>query len=186
MKLWLINPEKEILIKVSKLESVLQCPVCLETVRDLPVPCCQAGHIICKECKANPTLLQCPTCRRRYPDEEMTNSAIASMIDVLPHKCKFSRFGCKEKLGLDDLIKHEAKCPERTVICPYRSCKQKVQLKMFSEHMNWSLESNCGSGNSMDLLTKLPFTVIMRTATLDKKADSQYRFCKFKDSSKMC
>ena len=115
----------------SKLESMLECPVCLETVRDLPVPCCQAGHIICQDCRTK--VDECPTCRRKYQGNSYSSLA-ANLIDELPHKCKFSRFGCEMKLVLTELVKHEPQCPERTVVCPYRQCNKTVQLRKYLNH----------------------------------------------------
>ena len=33
------------------LESVVECPVCLVIPRSLPIPCCPAGHIMCRPCR---------------------------------------------------------------------------------------------------------------------------------------
>ena len=73
--------------------STLECPVCLNVPRELPIPQCPAGHIICKECR--PSLNKCPTCRKRLLADN--NSIIAGyLIDQIPHKCKYNAFGCKE------------------------------------------------------------------------------------------
>ena len=126
-------------LSISKLESMLQCPVCLETVRELPIPCCQAGHIICKSCRQN--VRDCPTCRRVYPRDPISNSLAASFVDELPHKCKFSSLGCEEKLFLSELVKHEARCPERSVKCPFYHCNEtSVQIKKYNEHC----QTKCG------------------------------------------
>merc|ERR1719423_61822 len=62
------------------------------------------------------------------------------MIELVPHKCKFSTYGCEEKDYLVPLKNHEEKCPERTVKCPSVKCKAEVQLKKFQEHVQ---ENEC-------------------------------------------
>ena len=116
---------------VTKLSSKLECPICFNVPRDLPIPACPAGHIICKFCR--PSVTECPTCRRRLYDDG-TSSLAASMIEFVPHKCKFSEYGCEEKDYLHELKNHEEKCAERTVKCPASKCGAQVQLKKFEEH----------------------------------------------------
>ena len=43
------------------LRGLLQCPVCLQAIKHVPVFQCQNGHVICKDC--HPRLLACPVCR---------------------------------------------------------------------------------------------------------------------------
>lgn len=129
------NPDpNEVNVKLvkslSKLEESLECPVCYKIPRDLPIPCCVAGHIVCQPCRSRVT--DCPTCRGRL--ESNTSSLAASQIMLVNHKCKFSFFGCDVKMKLDGIVVHEKSCPERTVICPYGKCKEEVQLKKFPEH----------------------------------------------------
>jgi len=108
----------------------LECPVCFNVPRELPIPQCPSGHIVCKDCRRS--LSECPTCRRRLFANN--NSSIAAfLIDQIPHKCKFNEFGCEKKGLLSDLKIHEKKCPERTVKCPVNS-NEVVQLKLFHEH----------------------------------------------------
>ena len=112
------------------LAASLECPVCFNVPRELPIPQCPSGHIVCKDCRRS--LSECPTCRRRLFANN--NSSIAAfLIDQIPHKCKFNEFGCDEKGLLRDLKIHEMKCPERTVKCPvFRN--ELVQLKLYHEH----------------------------------------------------
>ena len=124
------DPESDV-IAVTKLSSMLECPVCFNVPRDLPIPQCPAGHVICKSCKASVT--SCPTCRRRLYNDG-TSSLAASMIELIPHRCKFSEHGCEVKDYLVQLKNHEEKCVERTVKCPSYTCQAEVQLKKFDEH----------------------------------------------------
>ena len=113
------------------LASTLACPVCFNVPRELPIPQCPAGHIVCKKCR--PQLRECPTCRRRlFADNH--SSIAAYLIDQVPHNCKFNEFGCKDKGLLSEIVIHEKKCPERTVRCAIKGCSEVVQLKKFPLH----------------------------------------------------
>ena len=46
---------------IHELQSSLECPVCLETIRSAPVKCCRNGHLICNTCVTRAQ--NCPTCR---------------------------------------------------------------------------------------------------------------------------
>ena len=124
-------------IKYDDLAASLECPVCLSVPRELPVPQCPAGHIICKGCRAS--LANCPTCRRRlFPGNN--NILAAFLIEKIPHKCKFSDYDCDVKKPLGEIVEHEAKCRERIITCPQGNCKKDIQLKTFDQH---ALESDC-------------------------------------------
>ena len=43
------------------LRDLLECPVCMETIKSVPVYQCNNGHVICKECIKE--LNNCPICR---------------------------------------------------------------------------------------------------------------------------
>ena len=128
---------------------LLECPICLNVPRDLPIPACSAGHIICKKCKS--TVTTCPTCRRRLYNDGI-NSLAASMIEKVPHRCKFAEYGCEvkdflcqlkiheEKCEERTMKIHEEKCEERTIRCPYDFCGAVVQLKKYVEH---AFEKKC-------------------------------------------
>ena len=42
---------------------IIECPVCLEVPKCIPIYRCDNGHIFCKECKKK--LTRCPQCRIR-------------------------------------------------------------------------------------------------------------------------
>jgi len=115
----------------SDLASVVECPVCLMVPRDLPIPCCTAGHIICQRCRAR--VLHCPTCRRQLGDN--TSSLAAALIERVKHRCKYYEFGCERKDLLSVLVPHEEICSQRTVNCPQpNGCNEPVQMIKFSQH----------------------------------------------------
>ena len=43
------------------IRELLECPVCMETIKSVPVYQCNNGHVICKECIKE--LNNCPICR---------------------------------------------------------------------------------------------------------------------------
>ena len=119
---------------VQEFEKDLECPVCFNIPREVPIPACPAGHIVCKTCK--PKVKECPTCRRDYPwgKFEVTSSLAASLIDKVPHKCKYSDYSCDVKMKLSEIVQHEKLCPERTVKCPEQNCGKVVKMREFHEH----------------------------------------------------
>ena len=62
----------------------LECPVCLETIKDPPVFQCEKGHALCQTCRA-PLKAQgkpCPVCRGKLVDTR--NLAVENMLEQLP------------------------------------------------------------------------------------------------------
>ena len=43
------------------LRDLLECPVCMETIKSVPVYQCANGHVLCKDCIEK--LNNCPICR---------------------------------------------------------------------------------------------------------------------------
>ena len=173
---------------VSDFEKDLECPVCFNIPRSVPIPSCPAGHIVCTTCK--PKVKDCPTCRRNYPDGlEVTSSLAASLIDKVPHRCKFSDYGCDVRLRLKDITKHEAKCPERTVKCPRRNCRKNIQMKAFYEHV--LSEKICGVrllGAPADFLYKLSEgyldwdgELFRKNDEFDTKIDKSFKIIVFRE-----
>ena len=116
---------------MTKIKSQLECPVCFNIPRDLPIPSCPSGHIVCRPCKKRVT--HCPTCRQPMP-ANMTNSVVGGLIEQVQHRCKFNDQGCEVKMLLKDLVIHEKQCPERTIKCPRDDCARLVKLKDFDTH----------------------------------------------------
>ena len=112
--------------RLKGMQEELECPVCFEIPRELPIPACPKGHIVCKNCRKN--VETCPTCRADFRPGGV-NIPVGAMIQKIPHKCKFSKYGCDVQMKLEDLVQHEKRCPERTVRCPDDACGQEVQIK---------------------------------------------------------
>ena len=115
----------------ARITSQLECPVCFNIPRDLPIPCCPSGHIVCRPCKTR--VSDCPTCRQPMP-ANMTNSVVGGLIEQVQHRCKFHDQGCEVRMMLNELMTHEKKCPERTIKCPEILCGSFVKLKDFNDH----------------------------------------------------
>merc|ERR1719500_927886 len=52
--------------KVAEFRKLVECPVCLLTPREGPVPCCPQGHLFCLPCLdklKDVERVDCPTCR---------------------------------------------------------------------------------------------------------------------------
>ena len=119
----------------------LQCPVCLLIPREVPIPACPAGHIVCKECRVNVTT--CPTCRRPMSGDG-TNTLANKMIERVPHPCKY---GCQVKNYLKEIKEHEKRCTERSVKCPHLGCKEMVQVINYQQHAMSSKNCNIYPNN---------------------------------------
>ena len=116
---------------MDRVKSQLECPVCFNIPRDLPIPSCSSGHIVCRPCKKRVT--ECPTCRQPMP-ANMTNSLAGALVEQVQHSCKFSGQGCEVKMMLKDLVAHEKECPDRTIKCPWPGCAHLVKLTCFDSH----------------------------------------------------
>ena len=104
-----LSDHQAILSIVEDFEKDLECPVCLNIPREVPIPSCPAGHIVCKTCK--PKVQECPTCKREYPYGKfaVTSSLAASLIDKVPHKCKYQDFKCDVKKKLSEIVEHDTR-----------------------------------------------------------------------------
>ena len=96
---------------ISDLQSSLECPVCLETIRTAPVQCCRNGHLICNTCLSRAHI--CPTCRAPMGHGMAMRcvSHVANrLIDLLPHPCTNKDRGCPVEELLTVLTSHETEC----------------------------------------------------------------------------
>ena len=101
---------------VENLQSSLECPVCMETIREAPVPCCRSGHLICSVCVQRTFL--CPTCRAPMSlasGQRCVSHSANRLIDLLPHPCTNRDAGCQVEDLLAQLRVHEQCCRFRQV-----------------------------------------------------------------------
>ena len=122
---------------ISELQSSLECPVCLETIRTAPVQCCRNGHLICNVCITRATT--CPTCRA-HMGISMSNKCVSHvanrLIDLLPHPCTNKDRGCTVEELLTVLTQHETQCRYRDVRCPVGYCLETVPMSSLSSHIS--------------------------------------------------
>jgi len=112
---------------LKQLQDKIECPVCLDIPRSGPVPVCPNGHVVCKTCKRD----ICPTCRTGMGTA--TSLLASTVLRNIEHKCKFEN--CNKKSDLEDLKKHEAVCPHRTVNCPSPMCSVETPLGKLGQHI---------------------------------------------------
>jgi len=116
---------------IELLKDQVECPVCLEVPRELPVAICPNGHVVCKTCKRN----LCPKCRAVMGNGK--SLLAGTMIKNLEHKCKFD--GCHAILAHGRrLLGHFKICEYREVVCPCSG--EVVALKNLQSHL---LDSPC-------------------------------------------
>ena len=117
---------------IELLKDQVECPVCLEVPRELPVAICPNGHVVCKSCKRN----SCPKCRAVMGSGK--SLLAGTMIKNLLHMCKFA--GCDAMVAHDHLIGHFKICQYREVVCPCSG--EVVALNSLKSHL---LNSPCVS-----------------------------------------
>ena len=117
------------------MNDILECPVCLEVMKDPPIFVCEnpQGHSLCYKChesllKANKP---CPVCRQ--PLGNRRNLGLEGLVDKLPKvECKFD--DCDFKKSDEALVKkHEKDCVKRYIPCAY--CDDSVGMKKLAAHI---------------------------------------------------
>jgi len=120
----------------------LECPVCLETIKDPPIYLCEKGHGLCQTCR-EPLKAQnkpCPECRGKLTDTR--NVAVENILDQLPKiMCKYD--GCAyEKSDAQLVKKHEDDCRERQVTC--ETCQKPIALSKLFAHLDTEHKKSLG------------------------------------------
>ena len=115
-----VEVQKEELEKKSEntlkdLRKDLECPVCWDTPRRVPIFQCRNGHIICQDCQPKLQTPNCPQCRIPYGNETPIRALTAEKcIRQIPHKCIYANQGCQQPpMALTDLETHERECEFR-------------------------------------------------------------------------
>jgi len=122
---------------VTELQSSLECPVCLDTIRQAPVQCCRNGHLICALCITRTHI--CPTCRAPLSlqsGQRCVSHQANRLVDLLPHPCTNKDSGCQVEELLTKLTQHEQDCSYRLVRCPVGYCTDNVPMASLSEHVS--------------------------------------------------
>ena len=103
----------------------LECPVCLQTIKDPPVFLCTNGHELCHKCR-EPLKIggkPCPVCQGELLD--VRSRFAEKMLEELPkNECKNDGFTFSR--ADTELVKHheEKECSLRPVNCIY--CQQQI------------------------------------------------------------
>ncbi len=123
---------------VAEIQSLLECPVCLTIPRDLPIPSCPSGHIVCQTCR--PQVMNCPTCRQKMPKNNR-NTLAGSIIEQFEHKCRHR--GCNIKMKLPRLKIHENNCSSEKIKLSISGINKESTLKTvtFGIRRNIALDS---------------------------------------------
>uniref|UniRef100_A0A1B6KH73 RING-type domain-containing protein n=1 Tax=Graphocephala atropunctata TaxID=36148 RepID=A0A1B6KH73_9HEMI len=100
----------------SKLQRVVECPVCLGPLRP-PVSLCDRGHGVCPECKK--TLQQCPLCRSPYSNT-VSPLTLNQILEALPRRCRYEPRGCLVTFWAGE--DHEQFCCYRSTKCRVFGC----------------------------------------------------------------
>merc|ERR1712059_165561 len=110
---------------VQHLRDKVECPVCLNVPKKVPIPVCPNGHVVCSECVKE----KCPTCRVKM--EQGKSSLAVTVLENIDHECENE--GCKEKLSFGKLVSHGKSCSFRLVECPaIYECKEKEKISLAS------------------------------------------------------
>ena len=132
----------------------LECPVCLESIKDPPVYLCVNGHELCHKCR-EPLKAErkpCPVCQGELLD--VRSRLAKKMLEELP-KIKCQHQGCAFARSDTQLVKsHEEKaCRMKPVKCA--ACSQLIPLSQIFDHMvtihkktSWDI-SDLGNASSL-------------------------------------
>jgi len=139
----------------------LECPVCLETIKDPPIYLCEKGHGLCQTCRT-PLKAQkkpCPVCRGKLT--EARNLGLENILDQLP-KIKCKNEGCTFERSDGQLVKrHEdEECSERPVSCelclePVPVAMSKLWGHLVTTHARKPLAENGNLGDEWCFLTHI-------------------------------
>jgi len=125
----------------------LECPVCLDTIKNPPIHQCEKGHGLCSTCRQ--TLKDqdkpCPVCRGKLTDTR--NFALENVLEQLPKiKCKYS--GCTfQKSDAQQVKIHEEECRERRVYCEL--CLKHIAMSKLFGHLETKHMKPLGSNTSL-------------------------------------
>ena len=98
----------------------MECPVCLEVPKTIPIFQCQQGHIHCKDC--HPKLASCPLCRAKISEarSSIAEKIVSSLAGFHP-TIKCIKIGCKEALHSqnfeDHIVKRHPELVRRAIVC---------------------------------------------------------------------
>lgn len=110
----------------------LDCPICYEPLVP-PIYQCAVGHLICKSCRASPSLKKCPLCPRTSLDRCFGLEQIVESMEV---SCCFAKYGCNKKIAYVKKLEHEKECQHGRCFCPERGCGFTGTLAALRDHFS--------------------------------------------------
>lgn len=113
---------------VGDLKDAVECRVCYSIPRRPPVLCCRNGHPLCQRCRSKCETTACPTCRT--PKTDCVSQTAAIIIQKIEHFCEFRDEGCTVRAYLNEIAKHEERCPFRLVRCPHWACDEQITVSI--------------------------------------------------------
>ncbi|XP_054270311.1 uncharacterized protein LOC128991447 [Macrosteles quadrilineatus] len=119
----------------SYLQEIIECPVCLDTIK-IPFKTCSRGHGVCNCCCEK--LKNCPTCEAPFTTENPV--CLKNLLEAIPRQCKYHEDGCQEIL--EPWSDHEDFCGFRPAECRQRDCKTVIPLIKLVDHYE---KEHCGS-----------------------------------------
>ncbi|XP_054276423.1 uncharacterized protein LOC128995431 [Macrosteles quadrilineatus] len=118
--------DEEVQVYMDRVESIAQCPVCLELVRS-PVVLCVNGHATCGQCRNNAA--KCHVCCRPFSD--VPPRVLEELLSVLPQLCPNGM--CRAFTILD---MHSKYCVYRQIKCRVTNCQWSGAVIEWFEHIN--------------------------------------------------
>merc|ERR1719234_1321364 len=158
---------------MAEVVGALNCPVCLELPRHLPVPVCQNGHTVCSTCSSN-GLVHCPVCRDAEP--RGVSLLAGRLIQVVPHCCPHQ--ACDKVMRMGEVEAHQAACQHRNIRCVASSqCTANVTHATLKEHLLGRCQYTMVVNPGMDHVRRkvcLKFTLRLQAACLNNQGRRQF------------
>jgi hypothetical protein len=122
-----------------RLQEVMRCPVCLDLPRGGEAYVCINGHIVCETCKEK-VVAMCPVCRvsALWSICPFYKRIAAEFLSQIRAVCAYTASGCRHKLDLFLVSRHEEKCYYRPIYCPAKhrgTCQWEGSLITLCRHV---------------------------------------------------
>jgi len=85
----------EAVVRSAEVTSILECPVCLDTMVQVRIYQCRNGHNVCERCSSNPALASCPQCREPYRNLKVRNLGLEQLASL--QQASTQRRGSREE-----------------------------------------------------------------------------------------
>ena len=126
-----------VLINVEAILNIFQCINCKFAPTKVPVLQCQKGHVYCYKCSG--FSLWCYPChiisnsKVPWMSFTMRSLAVQEILDSAQKQCRFSRYGCTERIR--ELNQHEDNCQYHDTYCIIPICINIISLPKLLSHI---------------------------------------------------